>query len=569
MRQLIILILLSSVLSACKIGEKVHSFFSPISENELSIINDSKFIDAISYKNSGDHEKAIELLNQIVRTKGNNAPAYFELAKINSQRSRNQEALQNINNALNLNPKNKWYLNFKIKLTSQLGLFEQCQEAYLLRKKIYPLNTNYDIELSDFYVFRKKYLKALKIYNSLENKIGISHDVNYSKFLIYRGMGDDKKCEQEIKKLISTFPGKRDYYIHFADFKFALGENESALKIYNQSLKVNPNDPYILIEQARFYYADNQKEKAKQLFKDVVRNPAFELEDKRKILLKFQLLTEQDKNLFDFTQSIMILASKSHPYDPVINLIVADFIFAHRHYKESINYYKRVVESKPSEYDAWIQLIISYYNISAFDEMLEESTKSLDFFPTQPYLYLYNGISHIQLKHYSSAIDILQEGYDLALSTDKKLKAKFASSLGDAYHASGKYGESDDYFELSLELDSENYFVLNNYAYYLSERGVKLNKAKQMSKKSNDLYQDEASFQDTFGWILYQLGQYEKALQWLKKSELNGGNSSSIINEHIGDVYEKLGNVNEAKKYWNQAKENGGNTNELLNKLKR
>ena len=50
-------------------GKKVHSFFSPISENELTIINDSKFIDAISYKKSGDDEKAIELLNQIIKSK--------------------------------------------------------------------------------------------------------------------------------------------------------------------------------------------------------------------------------------------------------------------------------------------------------------------------------------------------------------------------------------------------------------------------------------------------------------------------------------------------------------------
>ena len=89
-----------------------------------------------------------------------------------------------------------------------------------------------------------------------------------------------------------------------------------------------------------------------------------------------------------------------------------------------------------------------------------------------------------------------------------------------------------------------------------------------MSEKSNALNPDESSFQDTYGWILYKLGDYEKALNWLKKSELNGGNNSAIINEHIGDVYEKLGNREKALKYWKLASHIGGGSDLLLNKLK-
>jgi TPR repeat protein len=66
----------------------VHSFFSPVSENELTIKNNLKFIDAISFKNSGDYEKAVELLNQIINSKGDRAPAYFELAKIYTFKSK-------------------------------------------------------------------------------------------------------------------------------------------------------------------------------------------------------------------------------------------------------------------------------------------------------------------------------------------------------------------------------------------------------------------------------------------------------------------------------------------------
>ncbi len=549
-------------------GKKVHSFLSPVSDNELTIINDSKFIDAISYKNSGDYEKAIELLNQIIKSKSDRAPAYFELAKIYNAKSKKEKALDFINHAVELNPKNKWYLNFKIHLTHQLRLFDECENAYLLRQKLFPSNTDYDVELSDFYVFRKKYHKALKIQNKIEEKVGVSHDINFNKFLIYKGLDEYEKCEREIKKLITTFPGNSDYYIHYADFKFQYGEDSLALKIYYQALEVIPNDPNILNELAQYYHNNHQIEKAKKLYQEIIQNRRFELSEKRNILNKFRRLVEFNSELYGFTKSIMMLAAEQHPYDPSINLIIADFTYDSKDYKESTHYYQRVIDSKPNDYNAWIQLVTSFYNISEYEKMSKKSSEALEFFPTQPSFYLYSGIARIQLEQYDVAVEILEEGNDLLLSTDKQLKAQFMSSLGDAYHAVGKHEESDSYFELSLELNPENHFVLNNYAYYLSERNIQLEKAKKMSEKSNALNPDEASFQDTYGWILYKLGDYEKALNWLKKSELNGGNNSAIINEHIGDVYEKLGQRERALKYWKLASHIGGGSDQLLNKLK-
>ncbi len=88
-----------------------------------------------------------------------------------------------------------------------------------------------------------------------------------------------------------------------------------------------------------------------------------------------------------------------------------------------------------------------------------------------------------------------------------------------------------------------------------------------MSRLSNSLKPEEASFQDTYGWILYQLGEFDDALNWLKKSEINGGNNSGVINEHLGDVYQKLGNSKMAETYWEKAFKIGDASDELKIKL--
>ena len=89
-----------------------------------------------------------------------------------------------------------------------------------------------------------------------------------------------------------------------------------------------------------------------------------------------------------------------------------------------------------------------------------------------------------------------------------------------------------------------------------------------MSHKSNLLNPNQASFQDTYAWILFQLGEYQESLDWLKKSILNGGGKSHIINQHIGDVYQKLDQRDEAEKYWNKAKKIQRDSNGGKNELK-
>ena len=52
--------------------------------------------------------------------------------------------------------------------------------------------------------------------------------------------------------------------------------------------------------------------------------------------------------------------------------------------------------------------------------------------------------------------------------------------------------------DLALQYLPENVTVLNNYAYYLSLRGQHLEKAKKMSKKTIELFPEEANYLDTF-----------------------------------------------------------------------
>jgi Tfp pilus assembly protein PilF len=87
-----------------------------------------------------------------------------------------------------------------------------------------------------------------------------------------------------------------------------------------------------------------------------------------------------------------------------------------------------------------------------------------------------------------------------------------------------------------------------------------------MVKKAIELMPGTASFEDTYGWILYQRGNYQEALIWIQKAM--DKSPSPDVADHLGDVYYKLGNTAKAVEFWKKAKELGIQGQTIENKIK-
>ena len=84
--------------------------------------------------------------------------------------------------------------------------------------------------------------------------------------------------------------------------------------------------------------------------------------------------------------------------------------------------------------------------------------------------------------------------------------------------------------------------------------GKKLKKAYAMSKKTVEAEPDNATYLDTFGWILYLQGKALEAKPFFKHAMLYGGKDSATILDHYATVLEALGEKDLAKVYRQQAK---------------
>jgi tetratricopeptide (TPR) repeat protein len=107
---------------------------------------------------------------------------------------------------------------------------------------------------------------------------------------------------------------------------------------------------------------------------------------------------------------------------------------------------------------------------------------------------------------------------------------------------------------MALRLDRDNHTALNNYAYYLSLRGEKLEEALDFARRAVSIQPENPSYLDTAGWVYFKLGNIVRAKEFIQRS-IDAGAESADVFEHFGDVLEAEGNPGEAVNWWRKALE--------------
>ena len=147
------------------------------------------------------------------------------------------------------------------------------------------------------------------------------------------------------------------------------------------------------------------------------------------------------------------------------------------------------------------------------------------------------------------------------------LESDFNSQIADAYYGLNEIEKAFKYYELAIELDSNNSILLNNYSYYLSINKQNLDRAENLIMKAISIRPNSPTFLDTYGWVLFQKNDFINAEQVLFKAVMLSDEKNGEILEHYADVLYKLDKINEAIIFWEKAKITGEYSDQLLNKI--
>jgi pentatricopeptide repeat protein len=524
------------------------------------------YFDAEKQKILTNYDIAEELFNKCIAIDPRNGAPYYEIASINAFRGDHKVAIEHARTAVNAEPQNLWYSTLLAESLVKEKQLEEAISVYQKMLKYYPDRIDLYYALATVQTYAGKNDDAISTYEKLESKIGISQDISLEKLRIYKGVLNFDKTLKELKRLIIAFPQESKYYGMLGELYQQKGMKEKALETYTELLKIDPDNAYVHLSLADYYRSIRENEKSFNELKLAFANPGLDIDSKISILVSYYAVTETYSELKDEAFELCNILVRVHPQEAKSFAMLGDFLYRDKKLEKARDAYRRSIELDKQKFALWQQLLIIESEMEDFNSMEKESKEAIELFPSQPLPYLFSGLALINQKKYTEALEALNEGKQYVFD-NKPLLSQFYSNIGDAYYRLKKISESDESYDKALTLDPDNIYVLNNYAYYLSLRGEKLEQAEKMSKHTIEIQANNNSYLDTYGWILYKMGKYEEAKIWLQKAIDNGGTGNSVMLEHYGDVLFRLGEVEEANRYWLEAKKKGKGSEFLDKKI--
>ncbi len=522
------------------------------------------FFSALKEKSLENYEEALDLFQKCIKIDNNKAVPYYESAMINKDLGRFNLAVEQIKIAVDLDLDNRWY---ELHYAEALFANRDFKSASVVYKKLIlkePGNQDLFFLLADMYIYDNDFLKAIEVYDDLELIKGIDKMISMQKHKLYMQLEKRYYAVKELKNLVEKFPNDIEALEILSEAYLLNDDKEKAFDIFKKLAIIAPENGRIHLTLADYYRDQGDNKKSFEELKLAFKSIKLSVDVKVRILASYFQLLAVNKTMKEQAYTLVKLLMQSHPNDVKPKALYADILYADNRFNEAKEQYLIVLENNKTESQVWSQVLFIQAEQSDFEGMLKTSEEALTYFSTEPLFYYFNGVANKWFKNYDDAIISLNMGVEFVLD-NSILLLEFYSSLADSYHATKQHKLSDDYYEKSLEIDSNNVLVLNNYAYYLSLRRLNLEKAKKMSHKCNELEKDNGTYQDTYAWILYELAEYEQAKVWIQKSLSNGSDMSAVVVEHYGDILYKLGEVKDAVYQWEKAKELG-QASEILNK---
>ena len=528
-------------------------------KQEVDIDNflfNTHFFNALKAKSLENYEEALDQFQKCIKIDEKQAVLFYESSLINKGLGNFNLAVEQSKITTEIEGDNRWYqINYAEVLFANQD-FKLASEEYkkLLFKE--PGNKELYFLLADMYIYNNGFLKAIEVYDDLEKINRIDKMVSMQKHKLYMQLEKNNYAIEELKNLLEKFPNDVETLEILSELYLLNDEKEKAFDIFKVLAIIAPENGRIHLTLADYYreQGDNMRsfEELKLAFKSV--NLGVDL--KVRILASYLQLLAVNSIMKEQAYTLAKVLMNSHPTSVKPNAIYADILYADNRFSESKEQYLIVLEKDKTKTQVWSQVLFIQAEQSDFEGMLKTSEEALTYFSTDPLFYYFNGVASKWFKNYDEAINSLSMGVEFVLD-NKLLLLEFYSSLADSYHAIKEHKLSDEYYEKSLAIDSNNILVLNNYAYYLSLRRKNLEKAKKMSYRCNELEKNNGTYQDTYAWILYELLDYEQAKIWIQKSLSNGSNVSAVVVEHYGDILYQLGNIEDAIIEWKKAKKLG------------
>ena len=516
---------------------------------------DAFFLEAICERAKGNNDAAFDLLRRCVEIDSMKSEAYYYLSQYYGALKQKERAMACIEKAAALEPMNSTYQETLANAYINLRQYDQ---AVLVLERLYDQHRDRDDVLGilvQLYEEQHDYEAAIKTLAKLETIEGKSERLSYAKSNFYTQLGNKKAAIAEMKNLADQYPNDQNYRGLYANTLFVNGQKKKALEIYDDILRIEPENRNALMALLAYEKDEGDPDKADALTEKVLLSKNITSQDR--ILLMRQEIGQSEQEGGDSTRVLYLFRRmlEQPQMDADVAILCATYMNLKKMPNDSISrVLEQVLQVAPDNAAARLQLVSYAWQAENMDRIISLCKDARQYNPDEMAFYYYQGIAYYKQEQLDDALDAFQNGISVInQQSDTEIVSDFYAVMGDILHQKGLDKEAFAAYDSCLTWKDDNYGCLNNYAYYLSEKELHLDKAEQMSYRAIKAEPKNATYLDTYAWILFKEGRYAEAKIYIDQTLQCDSDSSAVLLEHAGDIYYHTGDHERALSYWQQA----------------
>ena len=528
------------------------------------------FLEAIRQQEMGNFAAAFDLLRHARDINPNAPEVYYEIAGYYIDMQNGKAARYYFEKAAELAPDKPAYLEKLGQFYISQANYEQALTTY---ERLYANNkTREDVLqiLYQLYGSQNNYKKMIEVIERMEMLLGSSEQLSLTKMQIFEQMGDKRKAQAELMRLVQKNPLDLNYRIMLGNWFFQNNKKKEAFKEYQTVLKEDPSNAAAQLSLLD-YYRDAKNEKVvEELTQKLLESKKTEKETKM-VLLRQVIIDNQQSDAKDSLEVIKLFDRVlSYPQeDADIVMMKAAYLTLKNAPEDSVNkVYEQAIAIEPDNSRARIALIQNIWKEEQYDKVISISRPAQEYNPEEMVFYYFEGFAQYMKKENDAALQTFKKGVaQIKPDSDPNIVSDFYAIMGDILHEKGLDKEAFEAYDSCLHWRPENLAALNNYAYYLSLSKNDLKKAEEMSYKTIKKEPANPTFLDTYAWILFLQERYEEANIYIDQAIKNDTTPSGVLFEHAGDIYYHVGKTAEALASWQQALKLGDKSATLKKKI--
>lgn len=509
----------------------------------------SYFTEATKEALLGDWRRAIKLYDKSIEINPSSAASYYQKSKI-------YFGIKDIDNskicakvAVKLDSNNLWY---NLNLINIYSYNNEMDSIIVPMERVVKLSDNIEYKYNLAIIHSKlgNDKRALELLSGLNEELQDSREVLLLKHNIYSNLNQVDSAIYALETITEYFPEDYTNYGILAEYLAEVNRKAVAQDVYKKLLRLEPDNGLVQMSYGDFMFNDEKMDSAFVYYKKAIASDDISIEEKLNLIYRLLAVSIHDQKV-DLKVRSMIELFKDSYEDSRIYLLSAEYYINKEMYDDALEDIDAALHTTKDNYMLWEQsILIENYNEN-YEAVVSKCDSAIKYFEDQERPYLLKSYALYFLKNYESTISVVNRAQGKFAETDHKIT--YLNMLADSYRELGNYEQSNMYYDSILVIEPMNLMIRNNYGYYLAVRGERLEYAEELSRVTIKIDPKNATYLDTYAWILFKLGRNKEAKKYIELAIRNGGHENAEVLDHYGDIMLTLNFCEEAEEAWNRA----------------